>query len=128
MDADLAALPNDIDALKAALTIERAKTREMAAERDAGAAELAVARAKAAADLAMIAHQALRRPHVSCDGYAELIAWGSFRRFQCHGSSRSSSWRLICPDTMRLSTSVSQASGSTPLSLAVWINVATIDQ
>ena len=60
MDADLAALPNDIDALKAALTIERAKTREMAAERDAGAAELAVARAKAAADLAMIAHQKLR--------------------------------------------------------------------
>jgi transposase len=60
MDADLAAFPNDIDALKAALTIERAKTREMAAERDVRAAELAVARAKAAADLAMIAHQKLR--------------------------------------------------------------------
>jgi transposase len=60
MDADLAALPNDLDALKAALRIERAKTREMTAERDARAAELAVARAKAAADLAMIAHQKLR--------------------------------------------------------------------
>src|ERR1700709_797333 len=60
MDADLAPLPDDIDALKAALTIERAKTRDIAAERDVGAAELAVARAKASADLAMIAHQKLR--------------------------------------------------------------------
>ena len=34
MDADLAALPDDIDALKAALMIERAKTREVTAERD----------------------------------------------------------------------------------------------
>ncbi len=41
MDADLAALPDDIDALKAALTIERAKMREVVAERDVGAAELA---------------------------------------------------------------------------------------
>jgi transposase len=60
MDADLAPLPDDIDALKAALTIERTKTRDIAAERDVGAAELAVARAKASADLAMIAHQKLR--------------------------------------------------------------------
>ncbi len=60
MDTDLAALPDDIDALKAVLTIERARTRDMAAERDAGAAELAVARARASADLAMIAHQKLR--------------------------------------------------------------------
>src|ERR1700733_6652388 len=34
--------------------------REGVAERDAGAAELAVARAKASEDLAMIAHQKLR--------------------------------------------------------------------
>ena len=60
MDATLAALPDDINALKAALTIERARLQDMAAERDAGAAELAVARAKASADLAMIAHQKLR--------------------------------------------------------------------
>jgi transposase len=60
MDADSAALPDDIDALKATLTIERAKMRELAAERDAVAAELAVARAKASEDLAMIAHQKLR--------------------------------------------------------------------
>src|SRR5665213_2357658 len=60
MDADLAALPDDIDALKAALTIERARMREVVAERDAGAAELAVARAKASEDLALIAHQKLR--------------------------------------------------------------------
>src|SRR5476649_713309 len=60
MDADLAALPDNIDALKAALTIERARMREVAAERDAGAAALAVARAKASEDLALIAHQKLR--------------------------------------------------------------------
>jgi transposase len=60
MDADLAALPDDIDALKAALMIERARTREVVAERDVGAAELAVARAKASADMALIAHQKLR--------------------------------------------------------------------
>jgi transposase len=60
VDADLAALPDDIDALKAVLTIERAKMREVVAERDVGAAELAVARAKASEDLALIAHQKLR--------------------------------------------------------------------
>src|SRR5580658_3291243 len=60
MDADLTALPDDIAALKAALAIERARVREVVAERDAGAAELAVARAKASEDLALIAHQKLR--------------------------------------------------------------------
>src|SRR5271154_6086374 len=60
MDAELAALPDDIDALKAALMIERAKMREVAAERDVRGAELAVARAKASEDLALIAHQKLR--------------------------------------------------------------------
>jgi len=53
MDADLAALPDDINAVKAALA-------NALAERDAGAAELAVARAKASEDLALIAHQKLR--------------------------------------------------------------------
>jgi transposase len=60
VDADLAALPDDIDALRAALTIERARLREVVAERDSGVAELAVARAKASEDLALIAHQKLR--------------------------------------------------------------------
>ena len=60
MDADLAALPDGIDALKAALAIERARLRDVIAERDAGAAELAVARARASEDLALIAHQKLR--------------------------------------------------------------------
>jgi transposase len=60
MDADPAALPDDIDALKAALMTERARMQAVVAERDAGAAELAVARARASADLAMIAHQKLR--------------------------------------------------------------------
>ncbi|MGO9817280.1 MAG: IS66 family transposase zinc-finger binding domain-containing protein, partial [Acidocella sp.] len=53
MDADPGALPDDIDALKAALMSERARTQEVAAE-------LAVARAKASEDLALIAHQKLR--------------------------------------------------------------------
>ena len=60
MDGDTADLPDDIDTLKAALTVARAKMREVAAERDAGAAELAVARARASEDLALIAHQKLR--------------------------------------------------------------------
>src|ERR1700688_4834770 len=60
MDADLAALPDDIDALRAALAVERARMWEVFAERDAGVAELAVARAKASEDLALIAHQKLR--------------------------------------------------------------------
>src|SRR5271154_3465798 len=46
-------LPGDISALKAALIIERAKALEVAAE-------LAVARAKASEDMALIAHQKLR--------------------------------------------------------------------
>jgi hypothetical protein len=37
MDADLAALPDDIAALKAALAIERARVHQIVAERDAGA-------------------------------------------------------------------------------------------
>ena len=60
VDTDPAALPDDIDALRAALTIERARLRDVVAERDSGAAELAVARAKASEDLALIAHQKLR--------------------------------------------------------------------
>ncbi len=53
MDADLAALPDDIDALKAALALERVQRRE-------ADAHLAVAQAKASADAALIAHQKLR--------------------------------------------------------------------
>jgi transposase len=57
---NIADRPDDVDALKAALAVERTKMREVVAERDAGAAELAVARAKASEDLALIAHQKLR--------------------------------------------------------------------
>ena len=53
MDAARDALPDDIDALKAALIIERAKALEVAAE-------LAVARAMASEDMALIAQQKLR--------------------------------------------------------------------
>jgi transposase len=60
VDPDLAALPANIDALRAALAIVRARLRDVVAQRDAGAAELAVARARASEDLALIAHQKLR--------------------------------------------------------------------
>ena len=53
MDAARDALPDDIDALKAVLLVERAKALEVAAE-------LAVARAKASEDVALIAQQKLR--------------------------------------------------------------------
>ena len=53
MDGARDGLPDDIGALKAALIIERAKALEVAAE-------LAVARAKASQDMALIAHQKLR--------------------------------------------------------------------
>ena len=53
MDAAHDALPDDIAALKAALVVERAKGLEVAAE-------LAVARAKASEDVALIAQQKLR--------------------------------------------------------------------
>src|SRR3954447_9575953 len=47
---------------------------------------------------------------------------------QFQGSSRSSSVTLVRPATMRSSTSVSQAKGSTPLSFAVATRLATIAQ
>ena len=53
MDPARDALPDDIAALKAALIVERANALEVAAE-------LAVARAKASEDLALIAQQKLR--------------------------------------------------------------------
>jgi len=53
MDAARDALPDDIDALKAALLVERAKGLEVTAE-------LAVARAKASEDMALIGQQKLR--------------------------------------------------------------------
>ena len=47
---------------------------------------------------------------------------------QFHGSSACSSWFLVRPETIRCSTSVRYASGSTPLSLQVWIKVLAIAQ
>ncbi len=48
--------------------------------------------------------------------------------FQVHGSSCASSWALVRPETIRSSTSVSQAKGSTPFSFAVATRLATIAQ
>ena len=60
MDADLEALPDDVAALKSALQTARARNREILADREAVGAELAVAKARASEDLALIAHQKLR--------------------------------------------------------------------
>jgi len=60
MDADLEALPDDVEALKTALLTARARERKVVADRDAVAAELAVAKAMRSEDLALIAHQKLR--------------------------------------------------------------------
>jgi transposase len=60
MNAASDALPNDIDALKAALIVERAKAQDAHVKALEIAAELAVARAKASEDLALIAQQKLQ--------------------------------------------------------------------
>ncbi len=60
MAAAADALPEDIDALKAALIAARALARQAAQERDETAAELAAARATASEDKAQIAHLKLQ--------------------------------------------------------------------
>src|SRR5271169_6941156 len=60
MDSGLGALPNDIEALKAALAAEHAERIAEAARAAHAEAELAVARAKASDDQALIAHQQLQ--------------------------------------------------------------------
>src|SRR5215831_2853432 len=47
---------------------------------------------------------------------------------QFHGSRLCSSCALVRPETMRSSTSVRYAIGSTPLSLALWMSVIAIAQ
>ena len=60
MDSGREAFPNDIEALKAALVAARRKSIVEAARAVHAEAELAVARAKASDDQALIAHQQLR--------------------------------------------------------------------
>src|SRR3954447_7549470 len=48
--------------------------------------------------------------------------------FQAHGNKHASSCALVWPETVRSSTSVSQACGSTPFSFAVATRLATIAQ
>src|SRR5271155_3433585 len=60
MDSGLDSLPDDIVALKAALIAERGERIAEAARTAHAEAELAVARAKASDDQALIAHQQLR--------------------------------------------------------------------
>ena len=66
MDADRAALPDEIAALKAALVVERAKGLEVTAE-------LAVARAKASEDAALIAQQKLADRQAGAPGLRAAI-------------------------------------------------------
>jgi transposase len=60
MDSDLGAFPDDIDGLKAALIAERGERIAEAARAAQAEAKLAVARAKASDDQALIAHQQLQ--------------------------------------------------------------------
>jgi transposase len=60
MDSRLGALPDDIEALKSALVAERGERLAEAARAAHAEAELAVARAKASDDQALIVHQQLR--------------------------------------------------------------------
>jgi transposase len=64
MDADPEALPNDVEALQAALVMARTQARDAIAaalaEKDVLAAELALAQAKLSEDQVLIAHQKLR--------------------------------------------------------------------
>jgi transposase len=60
MDSGREAFPNDLEALKAALVAARSKSIVEAARAMHAEAELAVARAKASDDQALIAHQQLR--------------------------------------------------------------------
>jgi predicted amino acid dehydrogenase len=61
-------------------------------------------------------------------GVHSLTAAACRSAFQVQGSSRSSSWALVRPETTRSSTSVSHAKGSTPFSFAVATRLATIAQ
>ena len=60
MDSGLGELPDDIEALRASLVVERGERIAQAARAALAEAELAVARAKASDDQALIAHQQLR--------------------------------------------------------------------
>jgi transposase len=60
VDAALDALPDDVETLKKALLSARTQVQEALVQTALVAAELAVAKAKASEDLAMIAHQKLR--------------------------------------------------------------------
>ena len=60
MDSDLGTFPDDIDGLKAALIAERGERIAEAARAAQAEAKLAVARAKASDDQALIAHQQLQ--------------------------------------------------------------------
>jgi transposase len=84
MDAARDALPDDIDALKAALIVERAKALEVAAE-------LAVARARASEDTALIAQQKLRIAKLERQVYGQRSERSARLVDQCR--SRSKSWK-----------------------------------
>ena len=69
-----------------------------------------------------------RKAPSGCHSVQASATAASRSAFQAHGSSRSSSCALVRPETIRSSTSVSHARGSTPLSFAVATRLATIAQ
>ena len=70
--ANLGSLPDDIDALRAALTAALARADDEAAARLRVEAELAVAKAKASDDAALIAHQQLTIKKLQRDLYRTM--------------------------------------------------------
>jgi transposase len=73
MDSGREAFPNDIEALKAALVAERGERIVEAARAARTEAELAVARAKASDDQALIANQQLQIEKLRRVGGASLL-------------------------------------------------------
>jgi len=110
MDGAHDGLPGTIDALKAALIIERAKALE-------AAAELAIARAKASQDMALIAHQKLRIARLEHQLYGQrsersvrLIDQLALVSMSCERKPRKTNWPRRPPSPERPRSRGSRAS------------------
>ena len=92
MDSGREAFPNDIEELKAALVAARDARIVEAARAAYAEAELAVARAKASDDQALIAHQQLRIEKLTRQLYGPRSE--PHRGFWIRSSCSSRSWRV----------------------------------
>src|SRR5450755_5001754 len=97
MDSGDEAFPNDIAALKAALAAARDRHFIEAARAAYAEAELAVARARASDDQALIAHQRLRIEKLTRELYGPRSS--ARRDFSIRSSCSSRNWRARRPKT-----------------------------